>query len=197
MTWTGAPGSPTHQRRRSCSTPASGSRRAEASRRPKCASRALAERALDLRTEARRIDGRIAEELGLDRLELHHEGTAVALVRELGDEVGRRRELDVDVELFVEVGDPAQKLVGARLQSEIDVEGRRAPAFEDRCRPSGQVEARVCSRGASEPSQQRSDAGGVSPLPHARQPGRSSPCARQGRCRRRGRRGGSAGARRS
>ena len=56
------------------------------------------------------------------------EPAAVSPVRQFGDEVGRRRELDVQLEFLLERRYETEEMIGVGAQGEVDVDGGRSPA---------------------------------------------------------------------
>jgi hypothetical protein len=85
----------------------------------------------------------------------HHDSTllediraALAPTGQLGDEVGWRHQLDVDVEIVLDTRDPAQQFVVFGLEPKVDVDSRGAPAFDHGGRTTCQVERRGFARHA-------------------------------------------------
>lgn len=60
---------------------------------------------------------------------------------QLGHELRRRDELDVDRQPVLQLGDAAQQLVAIRHELQVDVDRGRAPAEEHRARAARQVDA--------------------------------------------------------
>jgi hypothetical protein len=79
---------------------------------------------------------------------------ALTPTRQLWDEVGWGRQLDVDVQALLQRRQLAQQLIGFRLEAKIDIYGRLAPAFHHGGRAAGQVDPhRPASRAAKLPGQ--------------------------------------------
>jgi hypothetical protein len=58
-----------------------------------------------------------------------------------GNEVGGRRELDVEVQLLLEPGYLAQDLVAVGHELDVHVDGGRSPAVENRGRSAREIDA--------------------------------------------------------
>ena len=99
--------------------------------------------------------------------------TAFAPLRQLGDEVRRAGELDVDAERLLQPRDLSQQLVGVRLESNVDVDRGCTPALENRGRAACKVKPGRIGGGISRFPRKRQDIVGVSARPRARPRGRS------------------------
>src|SRR6185295_5269458 len=66
--------------------------------------------------------------------------------RNLRNELVRRRQLDVDLQLVFDAGEGAEEPVGLRLHLDVDVDGARPPTVENGCGSSREVEAHVAVR---------------------------------------------------
>jgi len=127
------------------------------------------EAALDL-GEGLRVEVEIED---LDRALAEAKARALAPARQRGDEVDRRRELDVEIEPLLELGDHAKQLIGFGLDQDLDVDGRGSPALEHGRRPARQVEPGPGGRSPAKLERQPVDPLGVSFAAHARAPARS------------------------
>src|SRR4051794_23131764 len=72
---------------------------------------------------------------------------------QLGDEVMRRRELDVHPELVLQVRDRAQERSRVGYQLEVDVDGARTPAATQGGGTAHQIDRCRAGGGAAEPFQ--------------------------------------------
>lgn len=86
----------------------------------------------------------------VQRARAEQERAAVSPARQLGKEVGGRGELNVEVQPILHLRQETQDvLVG--LDPHVDIDGRRAPPLDDRCRAADEVDAcwlRGCSPSA-------------------------------------------------
>lgn len=71
---------------------------------------------------------------------LKYEWTALTPPRQLRDEVGRRRQLNVDAQALLQRWQLAQQLICFRLEAKINIYRGVAPAFLHRCRATCQVD---------------------------------------------------------
>src|SRR5947199_2328561 len=75
------------------------------------------------------------------------ERTPVLPSRQLGKKIGGRRQLDVDVQAFLQIGNRAQHAIAVGHELQIDVDRAVAPAAKDRGRAAGEVDAARFRRG--------------------------------------------------
>src|SRR5436305_5058608 len=86
------------------------------------------------------------------------EGAALLPTRERGDELVRRRQLDVDLELLLDPGESAENAVGFRVHLDIDVDRAGSPSQENRRGSAREVETQVALRLAPELPHEAADA---------------------------------------
>src|SRR5207249_4442973 len=90
--------------------------------------------------------------------------------RQLRDEVRRRGELDVDLELVLQRSKLAHELVHLWLDADVTIDRGLPPTVEDGGRAAGQVDPNAGARDAAEPARARGFL--------ARQPAAACPAAR-------------------